>query len=217
MAEDNKMIPIISTLESLKNLHAGNRAIIIGKGPSLDTIDHGPLWREALLGNGNVIFCLNESVRKFESLNLPVRPYVVQQDCNAALGDRCVPANGTHFMNCWQERWTGMKWQKKKVKKSEWNERAVLYDPEAFGFNIAELSAVAALYLAKFMGIQAVTFCCFDAMAEGSCEYAQCIDKLGGPKNADVGDPGRHRTQGIYILKVAREMFERVDMMHPKA
>lgn len=203
-------------LSELKDRYAGERAMIIGKGPSLDTLSPS-----TLVSPDAVVFCLNEAIRKIEQLGFTHHTdiYVVQQDCDERLRDRCVPQGlAVHLMNCWQSRWSGFKWKRIKLTgKSEWNPKAILYDPADFGEADVELSAVMALHLAKFMGISKVTFCCFDSwgpVAERNLEYAECVEKL-GCKSGDLGDPGRHVTHKVYILKKAKELGFSIDTLHP--
>lgn len=199
------------TLDDFKNKHVGQRAFVIGKGPSLDTLE---VIREQL--STGVVFCLNESIRKFETLDLSVPTYVVQQD--SELESDCVPKRGAiHFMNEWQHlpgsKWYGKRVSSKQVvERSPWSPDAVLYRPGYFkGESEGSLSAIIALKIANLMGISAVTFCCFDALLNGNQgpnTYARCI---GDEKQRE----GSHRSHNCVILSTAHQIMKSVKTLHP--
>lgn len=207
-------------LEDFKNIHAGREAFIIGKGPSLDKI------RENVdkLRHG-VIFALNEAIKQIAverqwltqrqrddvfGTNADAWPmYCVQQD--SELGDECVSVTPSvvHFMNAMQHL-PGA--EKKKVDVSPWNPNAILYDGQ-IAFE-DELTAIAALKLARYMGIKRVTFACFDSWTnefDGNGEYAACI----GKKSGEVGAVGRHGANGKWIVQRAKEWMDSVDTILP--
>lgn len=199
-------------LRSFWRIFAGSnpRAYIIGKGPSLDTIEtvfdqiNGP------------IFCLNESIRKVETIKHNFNVFVVQQDCDDRMGTKCVPTkDAVHFMSQYQIV-DGLPWNGWPGNASPYNPKAVLYAACDFGEQDCELSAIMAMHLAKLMGCRAVTFCCFDSWVDsGSCEYAKVVEALGN-KSGDLGEPGRHRSHRDYILKRAVELGFEWDTLHPK-
>ena len=185
-------------IDDFKDRHVGQRAYVVGKGPSLDRVE---VLKAHL--NGGVVFCVNESIRKIELIGLTAPTYAVQQD--SSLKDRCVPNRAVHFMNCRQsvpEDHPGDKHHKiRKVDVSPWNKDAVLYDPGMFGETVSTLTAIIALRLARFMGCTELVFVCFDAwVPSGSCEYAQCV----GSSSADGGQTERHVTHKTEILRAAR-------------
>ncbi len=189
-------------LTDLKNIHPNKRAFIVGKGPSLDTIekisDH--------LSTG-VIFALNESIHPIESLGLSSPTYCVQQD--SELKSDCVPYHpqSIHLMNSWQHV-MGDK-RKRRVQKSDWSPDAVLYNPRDFKESECTLSAIMALKIAAFMGIEKVTFCCFDAMLNnwtGPTTYANCVGKQ---------REGSHRSHNAVILIEARKIMKSIKTLHP--
>ncbi len=189
-------------IPAFKNKHAGCAAVIVGKGPHLDALE---LVRAELNTPSNVIFALNESIHKVESLDMAAPTYVVQQD--SELESDCVPKNPNtiHFMNSWQHTPTDS--GKKHVEVSAWNPKAVLYR-----LSEANLSAVAALNIAAEMGIKKVVFVCFDSWAKNKDgRYADVIGKDGGV----VGDNGRHSVNGHWIVTVAKQLMDSVVARFP--
>lgn len=192
-------------LSELDNKHSGCVAYIVGKGPSLDQLEE---IRDDLDQPGVVILAINESIHKVESLMLNVPLYVVQQD--SGLEFDCIPSGKktVHLMNSLQHKMGDAHSTRNKVAISPWNSKAVLYDegPE-------QLTAVIALKLALRMGIQGVTFVCFDALsASNDCSYAHVIGKDSGA----VAGPGRHMPNGAHILEVARQLMQHVDVKFPE-
>lgn len=196
------------TLSDFKGKHPGCRAFIIGKGPSLDRIEE---IRSELNSDNAVIFCVNESIHKIEFIHLDVPVYCGQQD--SELEFDCVPTYETtvHFMQRFQHSPSSKR--KEIVTVSPWNPNAVLYGyPEIAGNTT--LTALVAVKLAKYMGIEHVTFCCFDSWSngwKGSGEYAKCIGKESGAKNG----VGRHAGNGCWIWSEAKKMINVVDTLFP--
>lgn len=194
----------VKMIIDFKNKHLGKRAYIIGKGPSLDTVEK----ISDQLATG-VIFCLNESIHQIEKLGLSSPTYVVQQDSD--LEYDCIPkSSAIHFMNAWQHQ-PGIKNRKSRVDVSPWNPQAVLYRPMEFNETIGSLTAIIALKIASLMGIRHTTFCCFDAMAngfQGSAKYAECIG-IGKQRE------GSHRSHDAVILIFAREIMDKIKIIHP--
>ncbi len=96
---------------------------------------------------------------------------------------------------------------------SPWNPNAVLYGPEIAGNTT--LTALAAVKLAKYMGIEKVSFCCFDSWSngwQGSGEYAKCIGKESGV-NSGIK---RHATNGCHILQETVKLMKDVDIVFPE-
>ncbi len=193
------------TLTDFKNIHPNERAFIVGKGPSLDTVE---TIRENLVGG--ILFCLNESVHKIESLKLDTPTYCVQQDSD--LEYDCIPTNKLtiHFMNSWQHQPGKSKGFKSHVPVSPFDPNAVLYRPDFFkGESESSLSAIIALKIASFMGIKKVTFCCFDALLNGyngPNTYANCIGKQ---------REGSHRSHDAVIMIEAHKIMTSIKTLKP--
>ncbi len=197
------------TLSDFKSIHPNEQAFIVGKGPSLDTVE---TIREEL--SSGVIFCLNESIHKIESLNLTAPTYVAQQDSNLEFD--CVPTKGRgiiHFMNSWQhlpeDRKGNFIAKKQHVSVSPWNPLAVLYRPDFFKESECSLSAIIALKLASFMGIKTATLCCFDALEngyQGAMTYANCVGKQ---------REGSHRSHGMILIQEAKKIMTEIKTLKP--
>ncbi len=190
------------TFDELENKHAGCRVFIIGKGPSLDHIDS---IRGFLNQPETIVMALNESIRKVESLGIDNPLYAVQQDTH--LGRDCIPKTpgAIHLMNAMQSSpsndWPGCR----KVSISQWNPDGIVYTIA----DESELSAVAALKIAKFMGVRSVFFACFDSWKTENGEYATCIGKDSGA----VGDKARHAVNGAWIREVAKALMDSVTVL----
>ncbi len=192
-----------------ENKHVGMTAIITGKGPSLDHIES---IKNEMSCDNVIVMALNESIHKIESLQLPVPVYCVQQDTH--LGKDCIPKNPTvvHFMNAHQTSpsndWPGGR----KVSISQWNQNAVVYDI----VDESNLSAVAAMRIAKFMGISSIIFVAFDSWLgdnpEGDGRYATCIGKDSGA----TASPARHKVNGFWIKDCAKKWFESYSLLPVK-
>ncbi len=185
-------------LDAFKDKHVGQRAYIIGKGPSLDNLM--AVTHELQTG---VIFALNEAIHAAETNYLPtfMPKYCVQQD--SELTDRCVPKVAKHLMNDWQH--TPESKVKRRVAISPWNPKAILYRAPEW-----KLSAVVALDIAKLMGCTAVTFVCFDSWLNaftGPDTYAKCVNYHRNGSN--------HRANGIEICAHARELFSTFNTCNP--
>lgn len=199
-------------IDAYKNKHVCQRGYLVGKGPSLDTIEQSAAPFEM---EGGVVFCLNEAIHKIEALGMDLTfdtpLYCVQQD--SELEARCTPHHETttHFMNDWQST-PDTKGVKIRVSISQWNPRAVLYRYPEW-----ELSAVVALDIMTLMGIQDVTLVCFDALENnysGPEMYAKCITTPPsihkGPSNI-----GPHRGSGRQIVSKAKEVMRSLKTIHP--
>ncbi len=192
------------TLADFKNLHAGATAYIVGKGPSLDTLDVSFIysdWKNNISWKDRITIALNQATKKFDRWpgdHCPIsNRYCVQHDCNSKMADSCVPSLSKHFMNCWQEEVPRVTGKLVKVTESFWNPRAVLYDPTSFEQE-SVYSATDALNIAKFMGCKKVVFCCFDSWKDGgSTAYA---DSLSQYEFEDITSRDRHKMMKHEIL-----------------
>lgn len=190
----------MNQLEEFKDLYLGKRAIIIGKGPSLDKAGavRGKL-------DGSVVLCINESIHKIEAIGVAANLFVVQQDSH--LQYLCIPTLPTtvHFMNCRQKMpkdscpgW----WKLRPVEMSPWNPRAVLYEAGQWSCDSSTLTAIIGVQLARHMGCSALAFFGFDSwLPGGSAEYASGM----GSKNEDGGPLQRHAASQATILAAAKK------------
>ncbi len=116
-------------------------------------------------------------------------------------------------MNSWQhlpeDRKGNFIAKKQHVSVSPWNPLAVLYRPDFFKETEGTLSAIIALKIASFMGIEKVTLCCFDALLngyQGATTYAECVGKQ---------REGSHRSHNMVIVAEAKKIMKVVKTLKP--
>lgn len=139
-------------LERFKNLHVGKIAIIVGKGPSLDKLN------KEMVSDNKVFFFINDSVKKANELE--ISGYSVQQDGN--LMDTCILKQGVHLLSFYARGW---------------NPKATLYNTEEdLKIKPNSPTVLAAIKLAKFMGVSEIQLFAFDALKTNKIvEYANII------------------------------------------
>ncbi len=191
-----------------RGCRAPMRGYIVGKGPSLDNIETTlvPFQME-----GGVVFCLNESIHKIESLGMDLAfetpLYCVQQD--SELECACVPHHETttHFQNSWMHS-PRRHWKAIEIV-SPWNPKAVLYRYPEW-----HLSAVAALDIMHLMGLREVTLVCFDGLLrDGPMTYAQCIPHRDSIHK--INGIGKHGDNGRATIQKARDLGMKLKTLHP--
>ncbi len=192
------------SFSDLKGRHAGQHGFIIGKGPSLDSI-----VKIIDQLNTGVVICLNESIRKVEPLvSAPL--YVVQHD--QTLENRCCPVSSAtiHLIG----------YDVPKFPEPKSLGPIVRYDPGGFSDYGTTLSGADAIWIAKHMGIETLTFVAFDAWMKDMREddsrikYAGCIDPIPG---YDPGHPFRHVGSGGEIRREALKAGLSWDTLHPNS
>lgn len=214
-------------IADFKDIHRDSVCFIVGKGPTLDRLTHKNVW---LMRSAGPVFCCNEAIHKIEQedqniigfmredLRHPL--YAVQQD--SELEYRCVPKDHiedhiVHFMHFFQHITpaicdiSGAKLpvSKERCKISPWNRNAVLYGDGVDGtprVRENELTAVAALKLAHYMGIRSVSFVAFDSWGGELGQYARCI----GTDSGAIGEIGRHAVNGHEIREQARALMDHI-------
>ncbi len=147
-------------LNQFLNKHPGSRAVIVGKGPSLDKL--GELLH---LEDDDIVYAVNEAIHKVESTFDSARRaiYAVQQDRD--LQFRCTPKNAIHFISRHAKAYAG--------------NTAVVYDTkkkDLVGVNGHSYTAAVAAKLALFMGCDRFLFVAFDSWEDPKLDgYAKCI------------------------------------------
>ena len=138
---------------------------IVGKGPSLDR-----LTREDFPHNVSPIICINDSVKKVESLETFNPIYSVQQDRYTR--NACVPEKGLLFISCYSQDII-----------VDGSLKAV-YCPIMFGEKKAVPTVVLAIKLAQYFGAIRFTFLCFDSCMSGDLTQAKCsLNYIEGREN----------------------------------
>lgn len=126
-------------------------AVIIGKGPSLDTITNQDFKRT------DIVICCNDSVHRVVSLCLKLPIYSVQLD--ESLRDTCRSNHATHFISPWAKDWVA-------------DATVIPLDAPQRGQKL--LTVLEAIRVAKHMGCGFFKLMGFDAMF-GKLGYASCI------------------------------------------
>lgn len=142
----NKLRPI------LKNKYV----YMIGKGKSLDRLSKKDFPNPAA-----VIMCVNESIHKVESLDLPNVTLAMQHDVR--LQRKCLPKKAAIIINPALLHWYHD------------IENKYILSPPFVDEPRACLTSILGLKLAKKFGCLKITFLCFDACIDGSLDYADCI------------------------------------------
>lgn len=176
-----KVSPILLMWDQFKNKNKNfiiktkrDAAYIVGKGPSLDF-----LTEKDFPDPEYPILCINESIKKIDTLNLPNPVYEIQQDRN--LGDRCKPLKDTTTWVVSKQAYTAT------TAKNHQNH--FVFDPWLFGQSSAKtLTAIIALQFLKERGITKAYMLAFDACTCGDKGYAEIIGE--SPSLRRKGDDG---------------------------
>jgi hypothetical protein len=128
---------------------------IIGKGPSLDSIN------EKYFDNKSPVICINDSIHQVEKLNILNPIYCVQQD--SELKATCKPKRATLFIS--------------RQAKSFYAgcENTYVYIPEEYGLSKGALTVIVAIEMMKRFGANKFILMCFDACTQKKVAYAKCI------------------------------------------
>lgn len=162
-------------VQELKDRFKDCHAYLIGKGPSLDNL------KESDFKEGCPIFCINESIKKINTLSLKNLIFVIQQDCD--LRETCRPNPGgtmivSHNAHLFYE-----------------DTEKYVFSAVKLGLDDSALSALCAVEILKLCGITEVTLYCFDACTTLDTGYASII----GYSPTKAGDPKRFLTHRIRI------------------
>ncbi len=155
-------------INDLRPILKGKYIYMIGKGKSLDRITAADFPNPDA-----VIMCVNESIHKIESLNLPNITLAMQHDVR--LQRECLPKRAAIIINPALLHWYHD------------IENKYVLAPPFVDEPRACLTSILGLKLAKKFGCLKITFLCFDACLDGSVDYADCI----GHTPARGGDPQR--------------------------
>ena len=170
----------------LKDVFNGNTTYIVGKGPSLDR-----LTASMFTVKDAAIICTNEAIHKVESLDLPNRTFMMQQDI--WLKESCRPKKAGIILS-----------YRVRTFYPDYPDRYIFFGPEV-GAPIACLTASYAICLAKKLGSTNFKMVCFDACVNQTIGYAKCI----GNDPSEHGKPDRflkhRRAYDIYIGKTPVE------------
>lgn len=129
----------------------GKNIYIVGKGPSLDTVDE-----TVFTDPTSPIVCINDSIRKIESLNLRNRIYMMQQDMS--LGRVDTGAVILTVEDC----------------RPIYGDQATYFKREDFDIFVCP-TVCYAIRIVEHLGASSVIFIAFDACVNQDTRYAKCI------------------------------------------
>ena len=166
-----------SKLDSIRKYIKGKDCYIIGKGPSLDSITTlNPDWP---------IFCLNDSIHHIETLNLPNRTFVTQQD--NSLEDKCKPLRAMLLASYAVRNWYAD------------HDRKIIFHMEELGL-VSCLSIIVVIRMLQKYDAKHLHLIAFDACMDRSTDYAACI----GYASTQGGSPDRFLAHRQDILNEAK-------------
>lgn len=162
----------------LKDVHIGQLAHIVGKGPSLDRLPC-PL-------DGGPILAINEAIHKVESLGMT--GYVVTQDYHID----CMPKFSTLLLH-------------QRLRASYVTDLPVYLFNGCEPFKVrSQLTVLHAMCFAKLFGCVEAHLHCFDACVSGKTTYADCIGH--GPTNSGGAGADRFLKHKELILNTSRDL-----------
>ena len=171
-------------LEDIRKYFEGKDCYIVGKGPSLDKLSKEDFPNPRL-----PIICINESVHKVESLDLPNKVFAMQQD--AWLKDTCRPKYGSLIIS-----YSCRYWYPDCIDK-------YLFHHTGLWLNTNNITVVYAIALAKMFKSTGLKLLCFDACLTNNIDYGKCIGYT--PDNG--GSPQRFLDHKRIILSAAGNLF----------
>ena len=143
-------------VDELKPIFNGKPCYIVGKGPSLDSIT-----KEFFELTDAPILCINQSIHKIESLDLPNPVYLMQQD--VVLKNECLPRKAPMIIGACLQYWYASVTNK------------YVIDPKMLGFKAPCLTSLYCIELARKYGSTRLIFVSFDACVNQNLDYADCI------------------------------------------
>lgn len=150
---------------------------IVGKGPSLDNLSKDNFEPDAL------IICINESIRKIESLNLSNQLFMLQYDTR--LRGTCHPNNTETILLLNRSICAWYSNHEKKYKYSNLNITGPV------------ISATCAIMICKTLEVSLIRLIAFDACTNGDTGYAKVV----GYSSKVNGDPKRFLKHKVQIEK----------------
>jgi len=174
------------TLKDIKHHFEGKDCYIVGKGPSLDNLSI-----EDFASNDLPIICVNESIRKVESLDLPNKLFMIQQD--AWLTNTCKPSKTgtTLLLGTACQHWY-----------ADVTEKYCFHNLD-IGLNKQQITAIYAIKIAQHCGATGLKLLCFDAAMSQNTGYAQIV----GYSPLAGGDPKRFLNHREGLLKHAEPLL----------
>ena len=167
------------SLKSLRSIFKDQTCYIVGKGKSLDML-HAEHFKDG------PIIAINEAIHKVEAFGLSNPIFMMQQDvrlkksCWPKYGSVLVPTSIAHLFHTHNSLYT-----------------FILME---LGLTSTPPTVIAAIEVAKLLGVSMIKFICFDAYTEQQTAYADCI----GYTAEKFGQPVRFLQQTAVINKHIR-------------
>jgi len=154
--ENRWYLPIVgcSEISELLPIFEGESCYLIGKGKSLDYVT-----KEDFPIEEAPIVCINESIHKIETLDLPNPIFCIQHD--AALKNTCKPKKGKIIVGYYASK--------------HYDGDIYIYYPELLGLSRSSLTAECAIKIVIGLNTQQIILMCFDGSTTGNTDYAKCI------------------------------------------
>lgn len=154
-------------LDDVAGYFEGKDCYMVGKGPSLDQLTKKDFKDPRL-----PVICINESIHKVESLDLPNKVFAIQQD--SWLKDTCKPKYAGIFLTTSCRYWY-----------PEIKEKYVFHYTQ-IDLKSNNLTAIYAIAIARKYQSTGFIFLCFDSCVNNDTGYGSCIgynsDRGGSPQ-----------------------------------
>lgn len=164
-------------IKELTEVFKGKDCYIVGKGPSLDHLSATDFPNP-----DGIIIAVNESIHKVESLQLPNKTYMIQQD--NWLKDTCRPKRADLLLAYPSRYWY-----------ADCPNKYVFHFAD-IGLKKNSLTVIYAIAIAKLSGAIHLEMMCFDACTAQNLDYAKCV----GYEPSKGGKPSRFLTHKTSIM-----------------
>lgn len=186
--------------ESIKNIHLGQTAYIIGKGESLQNLTND------VIGDG-IVITLNSAIEVVEKLNLPNKIYSLQKDKYVSR----VKENVTLLMHKEDEFHSA-------ANDSKETPEYIEFSCEEFGMPNVTFSAIVAVEMAKQMGCARFCFISFDSVTTNNLKTFD-VTKPYYPKayviQAEIMQKHVKALNHVWITPKAKKVEETIVLITP--
>lgn len=183
----------VKDLNEMRRYFEGKECYLVGKGPSLDKLSKADFDNPRL-----PVICINESIHKVETLDLPNKVFAIQQD--AWLKDTCRPEFAGLILS-----YSCRYWYPDVAEK-------YIFHYSQLGLKTNNITVVYALSLAKTFDSTGFRMLCFDACMNKDTGYGKCV----GYTPDRGGSPDRFLSHKRTILKAAEPLpIEFISLKRP--
>lgn len=142
-------------INELASLIKDKDVLIVGKGPSLDSLKAEHIPKDMIL------IGINEAGRVIGDLDINNPVFGIQQDIRP--GDHSKPSRGPILVST------------KASSLYDYVEDKYVYDPVLYGLTDSSLTAICAVRILNQLGARQIYFVCFDACKTGQLGYAKSV------------------------------------------